>query len=117
MFTHNLRLPERPIADGRWHECAAGEGQYFLFPDLLIAIFNGGSKGESPTVWRYDEHRILTRAQEQRIADAIARRPMRSPAPIKRELPMAEARAFVATDGLRRSSRCTMAVVPLRDRK
>ena len=36
MLTHGLRLPDRPIADGRWHDCD-GEGQYLLFPDLAIA--------------------------------------------------------------------------------
>src|SRR6516162_5254028 len=72
MLAHELRLPERPIADGRWHEC--GGGQYLLLPDVLIAIFCGGEDA-SPVV-RQHEPRLLTLALEQRIADAIARRPV-----------------------------------------
>jgi hypothetical protein len=73
MLTHNLRLPERPIADGRWHDCDGGH--YLLFPDVLIAIYCGGGDRASPIVWQKDD-RLLTHALQQRIADAIARRPV-----------------------------------------
>jgi hypothetical protein len=79
MLTHGLRLPGRPIADGRWHECDAGKGHYLLFPDLLIAIYCGVGD-VSPIVWQNDD-RLLSHALQQRIADAIARRPMPRAAP------------------------------------
>ena len=74
MLAHELRLPECPIADGRWHNCAGG-GHCLLFPDLLIAIYCGAGNGVSPIVWQTDD-RLLTLALEQRIADATAQRPV-----------------------------------------
>jgi hypothetical protein len=84
-----LRLPDRPIADGRWHDCD-GEGQYLLFPDLLIAIFCGAGNRVSAIVWQSDD-RLLTHALQQRIADAIARRPMPRTAPDAPPAPEAHA--------------------------
>ena len=74
MLAHELRLPECPIADGRWHNCAGG-GHCLLFPDLLIAIYCGAGNGVSPIVWQTDD-RLLTLALEQRIAAATAQRPV-----------------------------------------
>jgi hypothetical protein len=94
MLTHGLRLPERPIADGRWHEC--GGGQYLMFPNVLIAIFCGAGNGASPIVWQNDD-RLLTHALQQRIADAIARRPI-PPVALKHVAPSPVAHTAVGSN-------------------
>jgi hypothetical protein len=92
------RAATTKAADGRWHDCAGG-GHYLLFPDVSIAIYCGGGDGASPIVWQNDD-RLLTHALQQRIADAIARRPVRPVALFKEEAPGAEARASVPADDL-----------------
>jgi hypothetical protein len=69
-LTQRVQIAERPIIDGRWHVTSDGSGAYLLFTGVpFIALFAGGDG--VPEVWRRDGDRLLTRAQEQCIAEAI----------------------------------------------
>lgn len=77
MLTEELLLPDRPIADGRWHECpllaraarAGGRG-YYVTLNATTALF--ARDGMAPQTWRADEIRTLSWTQRCLIAKAVA---------------------------------------------
>jgi hypothetical protein len=81
-LSRGLILPERPVANSRWHTCdVAGRGRngaYLLFATLpYCALFTNDSDGRGPEVWRFDNQRLLSMDQQKRIADAITACPLR----------------------------------------
>jgi hypothetical protein len=76
-LTHDVVIPEHPIADGRWHGCEVaggnrGAGAYLLFQHLPhVAIYTNRADSRGPEVWRPDGDRLLPFGHEPRIADAL----------------------------------------------